>query len=138
MKRFHVHAHVADLHASIAFYSKLFAAEPTRVETDYVKWMLDDPRINFAISTRGASPGVRTGRGCRRRRRRGRGQQVTGEGMRPSPAPGCRLQTAGPKSTAGRTGSRLVVRSLKPVARRVLERRRRSNANGYHSIRSVP
>jgi hypothetical protein len=58
MKRFHVHAHVADLHASIAFYSKLFAAEPTRIENDYAKWMLDDPRINFAISTRGGTPGV--------------------------------------------------------------------------------
>ena len=58
MKRFHVHAHVEDLQASIAFYSKLFAAEPTRVETDYAKWMLDDPRINFAISTRGGKPGV--------------------------------------------------------------------------------
>lgn len=58
MKRFHVHAHVEDLTASIAFYSKLFAAEPTRVETDYAKWMLEDPRINFAISTRGSKPGV--------------------------------------------------------------------------------
>jgi hypothetical protein len=57
MKRFHVHAHVEDLQASIAFYSKLFAAAPTRIESDYAKWMLDDPRINFAISTRGA-PGV--------------------------------------------------------------------------------
>ncbi|HET7791904.1 MAG TPA: ArsI/CadI family heavy metal resistance metalloenzyme [Rhizobacter sp.] len=58
MKRFHVHAHVADLQASIAFYSKLFAAQPTRVESDYAKWMLDDPRINFAISSRGGEPGV--------------------------------------------------------------------------------
>ena len=58
MKRFHVHAHVEDLQASIAFYSKMFAAEPTRVEGDYAKWMLDDPRINFAISTRGGKPGV--------------------------------------------------------------------------------
>lgn len=58
MKRFHVHAHVEDLQASIAFYSSLFAAKPVRVETDYAKWMLDDPRINFAISTRGASPGI--------------------------------------------------------------------------------
>ena len=58
MKRFHVHAHVEDLHASIAFYTKLFAAEPTRVEGDYAKWMLDDPRINFAISTRGGKPGI--------------------------------------------------------------------------------
>jgi catechol 2,3-dioxygenase-like lactoylglutathione lyase family enzyme len=58
MKRFHVHAHVEDLAASIAFYSKLFAAEPTRVESDYAKWMLEDPRVNFAISTRGSKPGV--------------------------------------------------------------------------------
>lgn len=58
MKRFHVHAHVADLQASIAFYSKMFAAEPARVEADYAKWMLEDPRINFAISTRGGKPGV--------------------------------------------------------------------------------
>ena len=58
MKRFHVHAHVEDLQASIAFYSRMFAAEPTRVESDYAKWMLDDPRINFAISTRGGKTGV--------------------------------------------------------------------------------
>ena len=58
MKRFHVHAHVEDLPASIAFYSKMFAAEPTRVENDYAKWMLEDPRINFAISTRGGKPGI--------------------------------------------------------------------------------
>ena len=58
MKRFHVHAHVDDLKASVAFYSKLFAAEPTRLEGDYAKWMIDDPRINFAISTRGGTPGV--------------------------------------------------------------------------------
>jgi len=58
MKRFHVHAHVEDLPASVAFYSRLFAAEPTRLEADYAKWMLDDPRINFAISTRGGKTGV--------------------------------------------------------------------------------
>ncbi|RYO74446.1 hypothetical protein DL763_011506 [Monosporascus cannonballus] len=58
MKRFHVHVHVDDLGKSIAFYSKLFAAEPARVESDYAKWMLDDPRINFAISTRGSAAGV--------------------------------------------------------------------------------
>jgi lactoylglutathione lyase len=58
MKRFHVHAHVEDLQASIAFYSKMFASEPTRVEADYAKWMIEDPRINFAISTRGGKPGV--------------------------------------------------------------------------------
>ncbi|MBX3624123.1 MAG: glyoxalase/bleomycin resistance/dioxygenase family protein [Rhizobacter sp.] len=58
MKRFHVHVHVDDLAKSVAFYSKLFAAQPTRTESDYAKWMLDDPRINFAISTRGGAPGV--------------------------------------------------------------------------------
>jgi hypothetical protein len=58
MNRFHVHAHVEDLQASIAFYSKMFGAEPTRVEADYAKWMLEDPRINFAISNRGGKPGV--------------------------------------------------------------------------------
>ena len=58
MKRFHVHVHVADLDKSIGFYSKLFGAEPARTEADYAKWMLDDPRINFAISTRGAATGV--------------------------------------------------------------------------------
>ena len=58
MKRFHVHAHVADLQASIGFYSKMFGVEPTRIESDYAKWMLDDPRVNFAISTRGGKPGV--------------------------------------------------------------------------------
>lgn len=58
MKRFHVHLHVDDLAQSIAFYSRLFAAEPARVEADYAKWMLEDPRVNFAISTRGATPGV--------------------------------------------------------------------------------
>ena len=58
MKRFHVHTHVADLQKSIAFYSKMFAAAPTRVQSDYAKWMIEDPRINFAISTRGAKPGI--------------------------------------------------------------------------------
>jgi len=58
MKRFHIHIHVADLPASIAFYAKLFGAAPTRSESDYAKWMLEDPRINFAISTRGAATGV--------------------------------------------------------------------------------
>jgi catechol 2,3-dioxygenase-like lactoylglutathione lyase family enzyme len=58
MKRFHVHAHVEDLPKSIAFYTQMFAAQPTRVESDYAKWMLEDPRVNFAISTRGGKPGV--------------------------------------------------------------------------------
>ncbi len=58
MKRFHVHVHVDDLQRSVAFYSRLFAAEPARLEVDYAKWMLDDPRINFAISTRGSEKGI--------------------------------------------------------------------------------
>ncbi|MEX3955284.1 ArsI/CadI family heavy metal resistance metalloenzyme [Trinickia sp. EG282A] len=58
MKRFHVHVSVANLSDSIRFYSALFAAEPNVVKADYAKWMLEDPRINFAISQRGASPGL--------------------------------------------------------------------------------
>ena len=58
MKRFHVHVHVDDLAKSIGFYSRLFAAQPTRVESDYAKWMLEDPRVNFAISTRGSKAGI--------------------------------------------------------------------------------
>ncbi len=58
MKRFHVHIRVDDLNASIAFYERLFSVPPTRVEADYAKWMLDDPRVNFAISTRGGQPGL--------------------------------------------------------------------------------
>lgn len=53
MNRFHVHLNVADLPASIRFYTALFAVEPTVLKADYAKWMLDDPRINFAISTMG-------------------------------------------------------------------------------------
>lgn len=55
MKRFHVHVHVEDIGKSIAFYSQMFAAEPARIEADCAKWMLEDPRVNFAISTRGGA-----------------------------------------------------------------------------------
>jgi len=58
MKRFHVHLNVQDLPASIAFYSRLFASEPARVESDYAKWMLADPPLNFAVSTRANSLGI--------------------------------------------------------------------------------
>jgi len=58
MKRFHVHLGVPDLDASIEFYSKLFGAEPAVRKDDYAKWMLDDPRVNFAISERGARNGL--------------------------------------------------------------------------------
>lgn len=58
MKRMHVHVAVGDLDQSIRFYSALFAAEPAVVKPDYAKWMLDDPRVNFAISTRGKQPGL--------------------------------------------------------------------------------
>ena len=59
MKRFHVHVAVADVERSIRFYTALFAAEPSVVKPDYAKWMLEDPRVNFAISQRGESLGVR-------------------------------------------------------------------------------
>jgi hypothetical protein len=58
MKRFHVHVSVDDLAQSVRFYSTLFAVEPTVLKPDYAKWMLEDPRVNFAISTGG---GHRTG-----------------------------------------------------------------------------
>lgn len=58
MKRFHVHVAVPDLAASIRFYSTLFGAEPAVRKDDYAKWMLDEPRINFAISARGGPAGV--------------------------------------------------------------------------------
>src|ERR1700721_2654229 len=58
MKRLHVHVAVNDLQHSIGFYSALFAAEPTVIKSDYAKWMLEDPRVNFAISTRGREPGL--------------------------------------------------------------------------------
>jgi catechol 2,3-dioxygenase-like lactoylglutathione lyase family enzyme len=58
MKRLHVHVAVEDLARSIRFYSTLFAAPPTVEKPDYAKWMLDDPRVNFAISARGRRPGI--------------------------------------------------------------------------------
>jgi hypothetical protein len=58
MKRLHVHIAVDDLEKSIGFYSVVFAAGPAVVKSDYAKWMLDDPRVNFAISARGRAPGL--------------------------------------------------------------------------------
>jgi len=58
MKRMHVHVAVKDLQRSIGFYSALFDSQPAVVKPDYAKWMLDDPRVNFAISTRGREPGL--------------------------------------------------------------------------------
>ena len=59
MSRFHIHVGVADLDRSIAFYSGLFGSAPSVTKADYTKWMLDDPRINFAISVReGAHRGI--------------------------------------------------------------------------------
>ena len=58
MKRVHVHIAVENLDQSIKFYSTLFASEPTVLKPDYAKWMLEDPRVNFAISQRGANPGI--------------------------------------------------------------------------------
>lgn len=58
MKRFHVHVTVDDLAANIRFYSTAFGMPPTVEKPDYAKWMVDDPCINFAISTHGAKPGL--------------------------------------------------------------------------------
>ena len=58
MKRMHVHVSVESIDPAITFYSTLFAAQPSVVKPDYAKWMLDDPRVNFAISTRGREPGL--------------------------------------------------------------------------------
>ena len=59
MKRLHVHVAVSDLNEAIRFYSHLFAAEPAVRKDDYAKWMLDDPRVNFAISARNRETGIR-------------------------------------------------------------------------------
>jgi catechol 2,3-dioxygenase-like lactoylglutathione lyase family enzyme len=58
MKRLHVHVAVSDLSQSVGFYSALFASQPSVLKSDYAKWMLEDPRVNFAISTRGREPGL--------------------------------------------------------------------------------
>lgn len=58
MKRLHLHVSVPDLSQSIQFYEALFGAPPTVVKADYAKWMLEDPRVNLAISQRGAATGV--------------------------------------------------------------------------------
>ena len=58
MKRFHVHVNVDQLDRSIGFYTTLFGAAPNVLKPDYAKWMLDDPRVNFAISQRGGQAGV--------------------------------------------------------------------------------
>ena len=58
MKRLHIHVSVDELATSVRFYNALFGAEPTVLKHDYAKWMLDDPRVNFAISQRGAKAGL--------------------------------------------------------------------------------
>jgi catechol 2,3-dioxygenase-like lactoylglutathione lyase family enzyme len=58
MKRLHVHVSVSDLDASVRFYSRLFASDPTVRKSDYARWMLEDPRVNFAISQRSDRPGL--------------------------------------------------------------------------------
>ena len=58
MKRIHIHVFTDDLSKSIDFYSEFFGCEPTNRKVDYAKWMLDDPKINFAISAGGAKPGI--------------------------------------------------------------------------------
>lgn len=58
MKRMHIHVGVENLDKSIEFYNQLFDQSPDKTQSDYAKWMLDDPRVNFAISTRPPNPGV--------------------------------------------------------------------------------
>ena len=58
MKRFHVHVSVKDLDSSIEFYSTVFGTPPAVVKPDYAKWMVDDPRVNFAISKYGSATGI--------------------------------------------------------------------------------
>jgi catechol 2,3-dioxygenase-like lactoylglutathione lyase family enzyme len=58
MNRFHVHVRVADLESSVSFYSQLFGAEPAILKADYAKWLLEDPRINFAISANASETGI--------------------------------------------------------------------------------
>ena len=58
MKRMHIHVGVEQLDQSIKFYNALFGTEPVKTKPDYAKWMLEDPRINFAISTRAGTTGV--------------------------------------------------------------------------------
>jgi catechol 2,3-dioxygenase-like lactoylglutathione lyase family enzyme len=58
MKRFHAHVRVEDLESSVRFYSTLFGTEPAVLKSDYAKWMLDDPRVNFAITAGSASTGL--------------------------------------------------------------------------------
>ncbi len=58
MKRFHVHIHVADLDSSVRFYSTLFGTQPTVLKPDYAKWMVEDPRVNFAISSGASNPAI--------------------------------------------------------------------------------
>lgn len=58
MKRLHIHIAVDDFEQNIRFYNALFQSQPTVLENDYAKWLLDDPRVNFAISSRGRQPGL--------------------------------------------------------------------------------
>jgi len=58
MKRFHVHVGVKDLDKSVQFYSTLFGQQPVKIKEDYAKWLIDEPRLNFAISTRSSEVGV--------------------------------------------------------------------------------
>ena len=67
MKRFHAHVRVNDLGSSVRFYSTLFGTEPAVLKSDYAKWMLDDPRVNFAITAGSTATGSIIS-GCRSNR----------------------------------------------------------------------
>jgi predicted enzyme related to lactoylglutathione lyase len=58
MKRIHIHIAVKDIQSSVPFYTKIFGVEPTEIKSDYAKWKIEDPKVNFAISSRGAPVGL--------------------------------------------------------------------------------
>ena len=58
MKRMHIHVAVENIPSSIPFYTKMFGVDPTILKSDYAKWQLEDPKVNFAISARGAAVGI--------------------------------------------------------------------------------
>ena len=110
MKRFHVHLNVDDLNQSVCFYSALFGAEPTVLKSDYAKWMLDDPRVNFAVSNTGRAAGI-DHLGIQAQTREelealGRRLDAAGEAVLPEPAAVCCYATSDKAWTEDPQGTR--------------------------------
>ena len=93
MKRFHAHVMVSDLEASVRFYSSLFGADPTVLKPDYAKWMLEDPRVNFAI-TAGAHPRALTISGCRSNPTKSSRQSAAGSARPAEPSQSRKMRLA--------------------------------------------